>query len=922
MNLSKYIVSIDLGTTNCAVAYASIKELKSEKPDIHFFHIPQLIEKAEVADMSLLPSFLYLPGKYDVSPEECLLPWESDEKLITGEYAKKLGRLIPGRLVMSAKSWLCHGGVDRTAKILPWSGSEDLEKISPLEASKKYLEHIKRAWNFKIAREDPEKKLENQDIIITVPASFNEVARALTVKAAYMAGLERITLLEEPQAAFYSWLTSYESSLKRFLGRTELIIVCDVGGGTTDFSLIHVEKDGEEINLKRIAVGEHILLGGDNMDLAIAKYIERGFKSSHGNLDNRQWGTLCQESQKAKEYLLEEEGTENFSIIIPGTGSRLIGGMLQSEISRTELLQIILEGFFPFSDRTVSEKTSRYGIQEWGLPYATDPAITHHLASFLRSHITENLKYPDAILFNGGALKPSIIRNRILEILNSWSERNKPVKVLINKNMDLTVARGGVYYGLTRKGRGIRIKGGTPRSYYIGIDIEKDKKEQIPSSICLIPRDLEEGQEVIITDREFTLLVGQPISFPLYSSTIRAGHKAGEIVTIDNSDFSELPPLYTLLKTEDKSLEIPVYLKAMISEVGTLALSCITPDHSKNWELEFNLRLKSEEKTSIHKPVRTETVKKIKKLIYEIFTKKPGRITSKDIRPKNLFSHIEKMIGKNREVWDTGFIRELWETLEEIKDKRRSSPEYEASWLNAAGFTLRPGFGCPLDEWRIQNLWSIFSKGLQHNREIPVRLEWWILWRRVAGGLTGEWQEELFNKAGPYLLTGRKELKPFSGPPPVASERLEMLRMVVSLEELDQAKKLQLGELITGRFRKEANPGNTYWLLARLGTRFPFTGTIHKVLPGKIVSSWIEQILTLKWEDKDAVAFGLASLARYTGDRARDISPEVREKVIKRMRKEKCQEIYIKPVETIIEVQSEEKILLFGESLPIGLRVK
>lgn len=919
MNKPLYIVSIDLGTTNCAVSYTSIEELKNkEKPDIHIFRVPQLIEKSEVADMELFPSFLYIPGNYEITPESYRLPWSEEEHFITGEYAKQLGRFIPGRLVSSAKSWLCHRGVDRTAKILPWSGPKDMEKISPLETSSKYLDHIKKAWNFKIAHENPEKKLEYQDIIITVPASFNEVARTLTVKAASMAGLEHITLLEEPQAAFYSWLTAYEHSLKKYLGKSQLILVCDVGGGTTDFTLIKVEKSGEVINLKRIAVGEHILLGGDNMDLALAKFMEKKIKNAYGNLDTRQWGILCQESQKAKELLLGEEHIGDITITIPGTGSRLIGGMLQVNITKNEVLQIIMEGFFPLTDIRVSEKKGRYGIQEWGLPYESDPAITHHMAYFLRAQATDGQPAcPDVVIFNGGALKPDIIRNRIVEVLNTWSGTS--VKILQNSNMDLAVARGGVYYGLVRKGRGLRIKGGTPRSYYIGIDTQKEKDKSL--SICIMPRDLEEGEEVTISEREFLLLLGQPVSFPLYSSTVRLSDRPGEILEINEDNFASLPPLYTILKTDKDHGEIPVHLKAKVSEVGTLELYCISPDCSDKWKLEFNLRIKEEEKAYIDRPFKTETIKKVKKLISDTFLKKPGKITAEDIRPKNLFPHIEKLLGKNRNDWDMGVIREFWEPLYEIKEKRRSTPEYEASWLNSAGFCLRPGFGYPLDDWRLKELWSLFPKWLQYNKEKHVRMEWWILWRRVAAGLAGEWQEEIFNKISPYLFSERTHIKPFSGPSPAPAERMEILRMAVSLEELSQEHKLKLGELIMGRFKKEGNQRNTFWLLARLAARVPFSASVHNTIPGDIVSRWIQQIVETKWEEKDSLAFCMSSIARYTGDRVRDIYPELRERLIRKMKKEKCLEDYIKPVETMLEIRQEEKTMLFGESLPIGLKL-
>jgi len=631
MKNSEYIICIDLGTTNCAVAFAHQKEIKKEKrPAINFFPVPQLAEKGEIIEQELLPSFVYIPGRYELPEGSCALPWEKDTEFIVGEYAKKLGRLIPGRLVSSAKSWLCHGGVDRKEKILPWQGGEEVNKISPLKASCEYLSHIRKTWNYKIAGRDGKKKFENQDIVITVPASFNDVARELTVEATYMAGLENITLLEEPQAAFYSWLASFEGSLKRYLGKNRLILVCDTGGGTTDFTLIQVDKkDGDPV-LRRIAVGEHLLLGGDNMDIALATYVEKKLKENfRGKLDTRQWGTLCQECQRAKEALMTGEEGQDIAITIPGSGSRLIGGMLQTRLSRKEIEEIVLEGFFPKMSLADLKKPSRvYGIQEWGLPYEKNPSITYHLASFLKAHSSDT--GPDVVLFNGGSLKPYIITERLMEILNTWfaedSKIKKPVKILPSKNMDLAVARGGVYYGLTRRGRGIRITGGIPRSYYVGIDTEKGENTKEDLSLCLIPRDMEEGQEVIIKDKKFNLIVGRPISLPLYCSTTRKGDKSGKLLEVDFSEFSHLPPIFTVIKPEEDKKEVEVYLKARMTEVGTLELSCITKDEKESWKLEFNLR-KGKDKASSEKEktIKIEKMEKVKNLIEETFNRKPGR---------------------------------------------------------------------------------------------------------------------------------------------------------------------------------------------------------------------------------------------------------------------------------------------------------
>jgi hypothetical protein len=399
---------------------------------------------------------------------------------------------------------------------------------------------------------------------------------------------------------------------------------------------------------------------------------------------------------------------------------------------------------------------------------------------------------------------------------------------------------------------------------------------------------------------------------------------AGKIFDVKDCILSPLSPLYTVLNSVEGKNEIPVNLRARVSEVGVLELSCVTPDDKNNWKLDFNLRQqKSDDKYQKEnkKNITSEFVGKSSGLIYDAFSIKPGKIKADNLRPKNLFHNIEILLALKRDKWDTGLIRKFWETLKEVKDKRKSSPEHERFWLNMSGFCLRPGFGYPLDDWRINELWEIFPKWLQHNRETSVRIEWWILWRRVTGGLNKSLQQEIFDKISPYFLPGKKTLKPFSGPPPGSNERLEIMRLAVSLEELEPQVKLELGNMILGRFKKEAGFKNSLWLLARLGSRIPFSSGVHNVLSGDIISGWVEEILKMEWNDRDAVSFCLSNIARYTGDRKRDIDFVMRDVILKKMRKEKSSEPYILPIETIIEVKSEDKTMLFGEALPIGLRL-
>ena len=391
---------------------------------------------------------------------------------------------------------------------------------------------------------------------------------------------------------------------------------------------------------------------------------------------------------------------------------------------------------------------------------------------------------------------------------------------------------------------------------------------------------------------------------------------AGKVTSVNKKEFSTLPSLYSVLKTKEDLKEIEVYLKAKATEVGTLELSCITPDKKESWNLEFNLRTKKQKNDADEKIIKNKKLQEIKELICNTFKRKPGKIGPEDVRPRHLLYEIEKKLKVKKHDWNTGIIREFWSSLNDAKKRRRSNPEYEAYWLNATGFTLRPGFGYPLDEWRVKEIWQIFPKWLQFNKEKQSRLEWWIMWRRIAAGLEKDWQEEIFDKIDPYLFSGKKHIKPFPGPLPSNKERFEILRLAVSLEEVALEKKLKLAELIVSRFGKEASINNTFWLLARVGARVPFRGSVHNTIPGSTVTPWIKEILNMEWKDKNSIAFGLSSIARFTGDRKRDVSPEIRELVIRRMKKEKCQEIHIEPVESIIDIKNEEQAVLFGESLP------
>jgi molecular chaperone DnaK (HSP70) len=606
---SRYVVGIDLGTTNSAAAFADTGI--GEEGEIPLAHVPvpQLVQPATVEERPLLPSFLYLPGPNELPAGSLRLPWAPDRDFAVGEFARKQGGQVPTRLVSSAKSWLCVAGVDRRGPILPWGSPENARRISPLEASTLYLRHLREAWDSLMAGDVAEKHLESQDIVLTVPASFDAVARELTVEAARAAGLEHVILLEEPQAAFYSWIEAKGDQWRHEVEVGDVVLVCDIGGGTTDFTLIAVGEESGQLTLTRVAVGDHILLGGDNMDLSLAHTIARRFQQRGTKLDAGQMLMLWHACRRAKETLFADPELSATPVTVLGRGSRVIGNVLKDELTRTELETVLVNGFFPECTADTEPKAQRAtGLQELGLPYAADPAVTKHLAQFLKRNaelLIERLPsrrgkkksaLPTAVLFNGGVFKGAPLRERLLNILNQWSKSAgaPPPKVLKGTDLDLAVARGAAYYGMVRRGRGIRIRGGTARSYYVGVEASLPA---VPGgappikALCVVPFGMEEGTEADLPDRQFGLVVGVPAEFRFLGSSVRHGDSVGVIVEDWESEVEELSPLTMTLEAPGmEGQTVPVHLHSKVTEVGTLELWCLAAGGKKRWKLEFNVR--------------------------------------------------------------------------------------------------------------------------------------------------------------------------------------------------------------------------------------------------------------------------------------------------------------------------------------------
>jgi molecular chaperone DnaK (HSP70) len=595
MSDTKFIVGIDLGTTNSILAYTEAEAEAREAPKIQTLEISQLIGPGAVAEREMLPSFIYMPGEKDIASDSLDLPWHRDVKQIVGELARNRGAELPQRLISSSKSWLCHAMVDRNQAILPWGSPAEVPKLSPVEASAAILDHIRRAWNHTIARDDESLILERQEIFLTVPASFDAVARELTVKAAAMAQLPDITLLEEPQAAFYAWIVASGDSWREAVRPGDLVLVCDLGGGTSDFSLIRVSDVSGNLELERIAVGNHILIGGDNMDLALAYAVANQMTAAGQKLDAWQMRALWHTCRSAKEKILASSDAAAVPVSVLGRGSSLIGGTLRTELTRDVVEQAIVEGFFPFCEPESRPQTgARTGIQETGLAYEADPAVTRHLAQFLSRRDDRPRELPTAVLFNGGVMKAPLLQRRVTEVLASW-QSDAELRVLESSNLDLAVATGAAYYGLARRGRGVRIRSGLNKAYYIGVAASLPAVPGMPAPIkalCVAPFGMEEGSSTELTERQFNLIVGEPAKFDFLGSSIRTGDTVGALIEDWESDIEPITTIETTLDGTYGSV-IPVSIQVKLTEIGTIELWCVSPQDGKRWKLEFNVREKA-----------------------------------------------------------------------------------------------------------------------------------------------------------------------------------------------------------------------------------------------------------------------------------------------------------------------------------------
>jgi hypothetical protein len=780
------------------------------------------------------------------------------------------------------------------------------------------LRHVQEAWDSLHAEQDDALFCE-QEVMVTVPASFDETARELTLSAAGAAGFESVVLLEEPQAAFYAWIESHPAGQRKKLLRAgNTILVFDVGGGTTDFTLIRVDDDGE--SFERTAVGDHLLLGGDNIDLTLAVTLERRLaEKSKKKLDTMQWHGLVHSCRLAKEKILGQESVDEVAVSVAGRGAKLIGGSLKGNITRDELLHILDEGFFPRVVSSALPQGKASGLQEFGLPYAADPAITKHLAHFLARHHVDHV---DAVLFNGGAMTPAPLRARVLDQLEAFS--NTRPKELANQGPEMAVAKGAAYYGMVRRGLGSRIRGGTPRTFYVGVEVKAaDKRDE--QVVCLAPKGLEEGS-VIELEHDFELLCNRPVSFKLFSSSTR-NDAPGDLARVgdgladdteDGSDLLELAPIVTVLRAPGRS-KATVRLEVRITELGALEIWCHDQGESdERWRLSFDMRAGgAKAQTSADDVELGPRVPEACELLQSVFS------DAHEIKPPGLVRALEGVLEERRDEWNTATARALFDAALKIEETRKTSPEHEARWLNLCGFCLRPGNGAPLDEWRIKQMWRIFNEGQTFEKHEACRLAWWILWRRIAGGMSKGQQEQIYDRLAQLFLPSAKQKKKWHQIKPSKQEAAEMWRTLANLERLPSSHKIKLGDELIRRLetRKGRQDPLHFWALGRIGERVPLYGPLNAIVPAQRANEWLKTLLDLDWPDPDKAAFPMAQLGRKTGDRARDIDETLRPKLSQRLRSTPGGERSARLVDEIVELEAREERVALGDTLPAGLRL-
>lgn len=928
---AQFIVGIDLGTTNSAVCYI---DTHAGDGQVQVLPLRQLVAPGQVEARETLPSFHYEAAAAEFGGHDLTLPWIEGQSWCVGVLARDHGIQVPGRQITSAKSWLCHSGVDRTAAILPWQGNDDASRLSPVEVSSRYLAHIVGCWDSNF----PDAPLADQTVVLTIPASFEEVARNLTVRAAQSAGLPRVQLIEEPQAAFYGWLDQQKDDWEQIVEPGQKILVCDVGGGTSDFTLIRVRGDENgDVSFHRVAVGEHLILGGDNLDLALAHLIEHRFRENGtGELTPRQWGVLVRTARQVKESLLTADAPEEYTVSLPGTGRSLIGSSIQCAVTRSEVQTAILDGFLPPTTFGEEPRQAASGFREFGLPYAEDTAITRYLSHFLETHATSaadnsmlnddhNPARPDIILFNGGLFQSSVLRSRMVECITTWFDQDswRPL-VLDADRLDLAVAHGAACFGQVTRGQGQRIRAGIPRSYYIGAHTSSGLQ-----AICLIPAGTEPAQQLDPPPQTFLLKTGRPVEFPVFYSGTRLTDPVGAEIAIDPAQLTPLPPIRTVIRERQGDAdELRVSVNCRLSEIGTIDLWCAGSDRQQ-WKLQFDIRSAVETDREGHFTGVSDAEGVVDEALLQRTRDYLSSIYGPDgqQKPTGLSRQLAKLLGMSRAEWPTSLLRDIWNQLIQLEDGRSRSASHESNWLNLVGFALRPGFGFALDDWRVDQTWEVV-RGQLHHSTPECRIQMWILWRRIAAGLNTGQQTAI---TSPILSSIRQTVhqgktgRGKGGPIAVhETDAAEIWRVLGAFENLPPSTRTEIGQIIldlVSRPRMKAVRDPMIWALGRIGSRAPMGTGAAVSVAAATAERWAMEIIGRQLDEFPSTPLAIMQLTRRMNDRFTDVGQPCRDEAIRYLREMGASTPLISLIRDGGSTDTETQNAVFGEALPVGLMV-
>jgi molecular chaperone DnaK (HSP70) len=917
MSVARFSIGIDLGTTNSALAYAPLNgDVPPKTLPIQQWETPETL-----VEVPVLPSFLYLPEEVLAQQLSSKVP--RTQAWIVGRLARRRAAEMPGRVVRSAKSWLGHHTADRAAPILPW-GSEDIgldQKLSPVRASALILNYLRGVWNDRFA----DCAFDDQEVTVTVPASFDVAAQKLTLAAAEEASFPgSVKLLEEPQAAFYCWLEQHPDADPLWAqsgAQSRHVLVVDIGGGTSDFSLFEVGPgaSGSIPDIRRVAVSEHILLGGDNIDLALAVLLEpRLSGGERGHISGPRWDQLVALCRDLKEKALSGNATADnrFAVALPSRGSSLIAGVQTANLAREEVERLVLDGFFPLRDARARPYRPHGALQEWGLPYAADSAVTHHLADFLRER-----PRVDAVLFNGGSLHAAVLRERLLDQIAAWQDGARPIE-LKNAEPDLAVARGAARFGKLLHGQSRRIASGAARAVFLQVQTASNE-QKTAALVCVLPRNAGAEQAFDIDLPGLQVRTDRPVSFQAWSSTRHGRCRAGDVLSGDVEAFHRLPPLQTIIRTangqDGSDRSVPVRLAAKMNALGLLQISCVSTDPSiqQSWPLEFNLRPQEQsnagsdiqpEALPVGPNATTEARQAARQRIANTFTK-PAAKTER-LTANSVLKHLERSFGLARHEWNAVLLRDLWPSLNEHIVGRKLSVEHEEAWLTLAGFLLRPGFGLVGDALRMDELWQLHDAGLCFPGK-RSKVQEYILWRRVAGGLRPDRQETLLAGELNAIRSGR------------ASP--ELIRLAGSLERLPQQTKADLIEICIRqalqhiKMKQHCAP-----YLAALGlllNRTPFHAGPESVVPPEMVARTYAAFEHFDWAEAELLELHMLFLraARVAGDRTLDVPKSLRNQIATKLERAGAASARTGSIKAFTPVGRAERSTLYGESLPPGL---